>query len=520
MAESLPRPGETLPSRLEEILELAWDAYLACADDGTVLSMNAAAERLTGYCRSELVGRRAGFDGMRLLPEGLAESFENVRSSVPPGSPEPELTISLEDRVGRLHTCRVRAMPLGDGAPGGAVGTLFLLTEHPAPQPAGGSNAERSRRFEALTERSQDVIFHLRPDLEVLSVNGAASAVLGYAPPDLVGTKLELTYFLPAEEIRRLRLMGTSSILKEGFGNKLFRVLRRDGSLIWCLLTMIPIRRRGRGRTLLAVLRDVSEFYETREQLELQHAQLKHTVDQLEEARVVQEQFVSNVTHELRTPLTTILITSELLERAALEDWPAPQRRQVELIHKNARVLMEIINDLLDLAKLRREGFKLALQALDLRAFLAGLVEEVEPLFSQKNLSLQLEVGVEVPPRFSTDPAVLRKIITNLLSNASKFTERGGALLSAHMRGGRLRIALADTGIGIARENIPNIFEEFRQLDGSDSRRYPGTGLGLPIADRFTTLLGGRIEVESAPDKGSTFAILLPETSGDPPAGS
>jgi PAS domain S-box-containing protein len=518
MADSLPRPGDVLPSRLEEILELSWDAYLACAPDGTLLSMNAAAERLTGYGRGELVGRRVGFDGLRLLPEGLAESCDNLRSPAP-GAAGAELTVSLEDRGGRLHTCRVRAMPLGDGQSRAAEGTLLVLSEQAPPRPAGEVGGEGAGRFEALAEHSQDVILHLRPNLEVLSVNAAASAVLGHAPAELVGTRLELTRFLPAEEIRRLGLMGSSSVLREGFGNKLFRVLRRDGSLIWCLLTVIPVSRRGRGRTLLAVLRDVSEFYETREQLELQYAQLRHTVAQLEEAHLVQEQFVSNVTHELRTPLTTILITSELLERAAREDWPAPQRRQVELIHKNAHVLMEIINDLLDLAKLRRDGFKFTLQALDLRAFLAGLIDEVEPLFSQKNLSLQLEVGDEVPALFATDPAVLRKIVTNLLSNAYKFTERGGALLSAHMRGDRIRIALADTGIGIARENIPNIFEEFRQLDGSDSRRYPGTGLGLPIADRFTTLLGGRIEVESAPNKGSTFAVLLPQTAGDPTAG-
>ena len=515
MAETLPRPGTALPTRLEELLELAWDAYIACAEDGTVLFMNAAAERIAGFARGDLVGRKAGFEGARLLPEGLARSFEGLRASVPPGASQPELTISLEDRSRKVHTCRVRAMPL-DAGDGGAAGTLFVLSEQGAPPASESSEPEGSRRFEALSEHSQDVIFHLRPSLEVISVNGAVFGVLGHAPSDLVGTRLELTHFLPAEEIRRLRVMGIPSILREGFGNKLFRILRGDGGLIWCLLTVIPVHRRGHGRTLLVVLRDVSEFYETREQLELQHAQLKHTVTQLEEAHLVQEQFVSNVTHELRTPLTTILITSELLERAAQEGWAPPQRRQVELIHKNARVLMEIINDLLDLAKLRREGFKLALQTVDLRGFLSGLMEEVEPLFSQKSLSLQLDVGPEVPALFSTDPAVLRRIVTNLLSNAYKFTERGGARLSAQMKGGWLRIALADTGIGIARENIPNIFEEFRQLDGSDSRRYPGTGLGLPIADRFTTLLGGRIEVESSPNKGSTFAILLPQTSGTP----
>jgi PAS domain S-box-containing protein len=501
---------------LDEALGLGWHAVLICSADDRVLAMNAAAERLTGFRREELVGLKAGFDGARLLPEGLAESWEAQRRSLPAGAPEPELTITLEDRSGNLRTCRVRILPFG--APGDPRScTTIMLREvsaapdvHPAPL---------AEHYRALVGHTSDVVFHLRPNLEVLFVNPAALPVLGHDPASLLGTRLALPEFLPPAEVRRLRMLGRR-VLREGFEARLFRVIKRSGELIWCLITLVTVSEADSQPTFLVLLRDVSEFYETKEQLETKHAQLASTVAKLEEANLLQEQFVANVTHELRTPLTTILVTAELLERAAKEGWPAPHRRQVELIHKNARVLMETINDLLDLAKLRRERFKVARQAIHLREFLAGLMEEVEPLFSQKHLSLQLEVGPDVPEHFSTDPSILRRIVTNLLSNAYKFTERGGAFLSAHMKGGCLCISLADTGIGIERENIPNIFEEFRQIDASDARRYPGTGLGLPIAERFTTLLGGRIEVDSSPSKGSTFAILLPETPGESPAGS
>jgi signal transduction histidine kinase len=311
--------------------------------------------------------------------------------------------------------------------------------------------------------------------------------------------------------------MGAAVIFTEGIRSKLFRIHRKSGSLFWGLVTLSPIQRDGQMRALLGVMRDVSEFYETREQVEVQHAQLKRTVSQLEEAYRLQEQFVANVTHELRTPLTTILISSEVLERSAMKDWPAAQRRQVELVHKNSKVLLEIINDLLDLAKIKRAGFRLTLQDVSLREFLGEQIEEIEPLFAGKNLKLLLEVSPEVPEVFRTDPAVLRKVFTNVLSNAFKFTEQGGATVRAYPAEDSLRISVADTGIGIDPNDIPRIFEEFRQIDGSDSRRYPGTGLGLAIAERFTKLLGGRLEVESKPRVGSTFTLVLPYPGGGNP---
>lgn len=497
------------PRHLEDLLESCGEGILTCGADGTVVYANGAAERLTGWTREEMTGRTLGV-GFPLFPGDLLEAWRNSEQNGRGSLTCDEITTTLLTRSAKAKACRVLLVPVRGAAGEAAAGFSCLFSGLDEPLALRLAAGDARDDYLALVERSSDIIFQLELNLLVRSVNSAVRTVLGYDPVELLGRQLELPLFLPPEEIRRLRGIGAGIIFREGISSKLFRIHRKNGDLFWGLLTLSPIRRGRSIRALLGIVRDVSEFYETREQLEYQHAQLKRTVSQLEEAYRLQEQFVANVTHELRTPLTTILITSEVLERSAPHDWPAAQRRQVELVHKNSLVLMDIINDLLDLAKLKRAGFELTLQDVRLREFLGAQVEEIEPLFAQKDLALQLEISPEIPEIFKTDPAILRKIITNLLSNAFKFTEQGGTIVRAYPAKDCLKISVADTGIGIAFEDLPRIFEEFRQIDGSDARRYPGTGLGLAIAERFAKMLGGRVHVESKPGSGSTFTLVLP----------
>lgn len=510
-------PASFPASHGEDLLESCGEAILTCGPDGRVAYANAEAERLTGWSREEMAGRTLGVS-LPIFPSDLLDTWRESGAEGRGPLTFSEITTSLQTRSAGAIPCRVRVLPVRSGAPEarGGFSCLFSPTEDPRSVRLSAEDAQDE--YTALVEVSSDIVFQVDLTMRIRSVNPAVRSVLGYAPAELIGSRVELPLFLPPEEIRRLRGIGEGLILREGISGKLFRVYRKNGNLFWGLLTLSPIRRGRSIRALLGIIRDVSEFYETREQLESQHAQLKRTVSQLEEAYRLQEQFVSNVTHELRTPLTTILITSEILDRSASKDWPAPQRHQLELVHKNSLVLMDIINDLLDLAKLKRAGFELALQEVHLREFLSTQVEEIEPLFAQKALTLSLEVSKEIPETVRTDPAILRKIITNLLSNAVKFTEQGGAAMRAYAGQDGLRVSVADTGIGIAPDNLPRIFEEFRQVDGSDARRYPGTGLGLAIAKRFSKMLGGRLLVESAPGSGSTFTLVLPNPAAKSPS--
>ncbi|MGC8762069.1 MAG: ATP-binding protein [Acidobacteriota bacterium] len=490
--------GRPLPEEpLRRYFELLPQAVLVLDLGDRVRYANPAARRLLETPETPLEGLP--------LEEACPSLWHQMRGPSPLPPPGEAGMPVVVDRPGISPRAYLAVEdPLGDGR-----GRVLWLLAASAAQTLVRDYDRIRNQFLVLTESSNDVIFVLERDLSVSYVNPAFRTVTGHEPGDFLGRTLNPSDFLPPDEIRRFRLLGTARILREGIQNKLVRVQKKSGAFFWSLLTFAPSRFPGRPPTYLGILRDVSEFYRTREQLQKQHSELKRTVARLEDSTRLQEQFLANVTHELRTPLTAILIAAEALQAHSEALGPAP-KRHLALLHRNARQLLETINDLLDLAKLKRGGFEVKEREVDLRAFLQGLAEETEPLFHQKGLSLALEVSSDLPPTLWTDPDLLRRILVNLLGNAAKFTRQGGAVLKVSTREGRLSLQLSDTGPGIPPQELSRVFEEFRQADGSDSRRYAGTGLGLSIADRCARLLDGTIEVESALGKGSTFTVVLP----------
>ncbi len=476
---------------------------MAVSLEGRVLLLNKAAEALLDVSGDSAKGRPL----TDLLP--TLQSDES-RGDVEDAGNAPGAFFTTVCRSGherlRLRVFRT-FLPPGENSPGCALYHLCDLSELDA---LSRKYSDLEYQFAAFVEESTDVYFLLRLDLRLLYVNPAVRTVFGFEPAEWVGRPLDLPVFLPSEEIRRIRVLGKEELLTRGLRNKLFRLYRKDGSLFWGLLSLVPHRGSRPASGLIGILRDVSEFYETREQLVQQQNQLRRTIERLEEASRLQDQFVANITHELRTPLTTVMISTEVLLRDTADILPAQKRRQLELVMKNSKALFEIINDLLDLAKLKKGGFEIQRESIELEHFVSSLLEEVEPLFSQKHLYLTWKADGDLPQAFTSDPHILRKILLNLFSNAFKFTNEGGATLTLRCSGPVLRFIVTDTGVGIPPKEINQIFKEFRQVDGSDSRRYPGTGLGLSIAERFTRLLGGTITVESTIGRGSSFTVTVP----------
>ncbi len=478
-------------------------AAMAVSLEGKVLFLNKAAEALLSVRGESVEGRPL----TELLPALSTRQSKGSGHEVEQSSGAFFTTVSrsTRDRI-KLQVFRTFLPPTGD-SPGCAVYHMCDLSELEA---LSRRYSDLEYQFAAFVEESTDVYFLLRLDLRLLYVNPAVRTVFGFEPAEWLGRPLDLPVFLPSEEIRRIRVLGRQELLTRGLRNKLFRLYRKDGSLFWGLLSLVPHRGGRPASGLIGILRDVSEFYETREQLVQQQNQLRRTIERLEEASRLQDQFVANITHELRTPLTTVMISTEVLLRDTADVLPAQKRRQLELIMKNSKALFEIINDLLDLAKLKKGGFEVQQESIELEPFVSSLLEEVEPLFSQKNLYLGWKADGDLPDSFKSDPHILRKILLNLFSNAFKFTNAGGATLTLRCSGPVLRFVVTDTGVGIPQKEINQIFKEFRQVDGSDSRRYPGTGLGLSIAERFTRLLGGTITVESVIGSGSSFTVTVP----------
>ena len=246
------------------------------------------------------------------------------------------------------------------------------------------------------------------------------------------------------------------------------------------------------------------------QELESQRQQIQIQNLKLREAAQLKSHFLATMSHELRTPMNAIIGFSQLLQRQKLNEF---QLDMVGRIFNNGKNLLGVINDILDLSKIEVGRLDMKLEKLNLSSLLKVTMDELRSLSEQKgiNLVIQAQLSNDI---IVTDRTRLRQVIVNLLSNAVKFTDSGSVTVKAKQVGeDRITITVRDTGIGIEPENIPYIFEEFRQIDQSTTRRHSGTGLGLAITKWLIQMMGGHITVTSQLGKGSAFRIDLPRVA-------
>jgi len=253
----------------------------------------------------------------------------------------------------------------------------------------------------------------------------------------------------------------------------------------------------------------VRGFQEANDRLVRANQELKHA-DEME------KRFLANMSHELRTPLSAIIGFAELLiddRRAAF----TPERRRtfLETIHRSGRHLLELINDVLDLAKVDAGQMTIEVESVSARGAVTEALGVIEPLAGARGITVEAEVGPAI--RIMADPGRFKQILLNLLSNAIKFTDQGGRVyVGARRQGSNVRFEVTDTGIGIAPEDQARLFHEFQQLSAGPDRPQQGTGLGLALSKRLVELHGGLIGVNSVSMKGSTFWFTIPLASRQP----
>ena len=241
-------------------------------------------------------------------------------------------------------------------------------------------------------------------------------------------------------------------------------------------------------------------------------AQLEERAEELQRASRYKSEFLANMSHELRTPLNSSLILAKLLAENGNGNLNDEQVKFAESIYSAGNDLLNLINDILDIAKVEAGKLEIRPERTPLASLLEGLRDVFVPLAGERSLSFEIEQQGDLPQVLFTDRQRAEQILRNLLSNAFKFTDRGGVTLSVSRQDDHyLAFAVRDTGIGIAADQQQAIFEAFRQADGTTNRRYGGTGLGLSISRDLAGLLGGSITVSSVPGEGSTFTLLLPE---------
>ena len=259
-------------------------------------------------------------------------------------------------------------------------------------------------------------------------------------------------------------------------------------------------------------LEEQAQALETqRDDLERASAALQLKARELEQASQYKSDFLANMSHELRTPLNSLLILSKLLADNPDERLSEEQVKFARTIYSAGNDLLVLINDILDLSKIEAGHIEIQ-PAPVLTERLANDMQKVfQPIADERGLALEIERDANCPVTIETDRMRLEQVLKNLLSNALKFTERGSVRLSFSPVGeDRLAIKVADTGIGIAKEQQASIFEAFQQADGTISRKYGGTGLGLSISRELARLLGGKISLESKVGEGSCFTLTIP----------
>jgi PAS domain S-box-containing protein len=351
-------------------------------------------------------------------------------------------------------------------------------------------------------------LWHGSKRLPVIDLNQAALDHLGYSKEDI--PNLTVFDLLSEEEWPTLNEM---QIDRPCYGERVWRPRCKDGTLRNALpyIHILPDPL-GNPRFLGAIV-DVTERVAAEEERR-QNETLAKALDQARESDRIKSEFLAVMSHELRTPLNAILGFSDIIRSQTFGPVGSERYREYACdIHNSGTHLLSLINDILDLSRLDAGKMDLQLEFVDVAALVADCVHSVDVQASKSGIRIDMESGHR-SWRLRIDARRVRQMLLNLLSNAVKFTEAGGNIrITLGPRQDGFAIAIADTGIGIAPENLVRAMERFGQIDSSTSRRYEGTGLGLPLTKHLAELHGATFDIQSRVGVGTTATILFPLTS-------
>ena len=351
---------------------------------------------------------------------------------------------------------------------------------------------------ERLFTLSSDLMCVAGIDGYFRQVNPAFEKTLGYTPDELRARPL-VDFLHPDDVAATQAEVGklAQGLPTTGFEN---RYRCKDGSYKWLNWQCQP----ARDGTLYAVARDVTAHKRLLQELHERKLEARA-------ANQAKSGFLAAMSHEIRTPLIGVLGMLEVLGKSRLDD---QQRRQFDIVQQSATSLLEIIGDILDYSKIEAGKVELALEPIAVRDLVSRVISNFSANAEARGLRLVQEVAPEVAPVHVGDAVRIRQVLANFVGNAVKFTERGSVTLRVgvveeHPGAQRLAFSVADSGIGIAPEHLPRLFQPFAQSDASTTRRFGGTGLGLVICRRLAELMGGAVRAESEPGRGTTMHLDL-----------
>jgi PAS domain S-box-containing protein len=400
-------------------------------------------------------------------------------------------------------TFRISAASAGGAATGWVICVLEDLTPIRVAERA---RAEAEASYQDLVQSAHDLIWKTDARGNWTYLNAAAGEIYGVSPIDLLGTSVAGR---ATPEHSRSDMAAFESVLRgTDVVNHETVHLAADGMRRVLSFSARPLYdEEGRISGAQGVARDVTERWEAEEEA-------RRLAREAARATHMKSAFLANMSHEIRTPMNGVLGMTELLLASELSD---EQRHYLEIIQNSGANLLRLLNDILDFSKI--EAGHLELEAIDFdpARTVADAVRVLQPTAEQKGNRLILEVDPALPGRAQGDPGRLSQVVTNLVSNAVKFTAGGTVTVAARLQGdGReLHLSVQDTGLGIPEDKLEDIFGEFAQADASVTRRFGGTGLGLAICRSLVELMGGRLQVQSTLGEGSEFYFSVPLVDPD-----
>jgi PAS domain S-box-containing protein len=360
----------------------------------------------------------------------------------------------------------------------------------------------------AIVESSEDSIISIDFERHITTWNKGAERLYGYPAGEALGKPLTmLTLPRDMEEV-----LSNIDKIRHGETVEPFETVRRqkDGPHLHLAVVLSPVKdAAGRIIGVSTVARDITERKRAEAEREQLLADTQAAKAEAERANRLKDEFLATLSHELRTPLTVIVGWSEMLGKSQLD--PITSQRAVEVIRRNARMQVQMIDDLLDVSRIVTGKLRMTVQPVDLGSVIIAAVEGLRPAAEAKEIRFQLQLDSPAG-QVSGDPDRLQQVAWNLVSNAIKFTPKGGRVLVRLERvESHVEMAVSDTGRGIAPDFLPHVFDRFRQADATTTRMYGGLGLGLAIVRQLVELHGGTVRVESAgEEQGATFTVSLP----------
>ena len=509
--------------RFRAVVEDQTDLICRFTPDGLLTFVNETFCRFHGKSRAELIGTN--------FFQTLSEEDAAVPLSYINSLPADEPVVSFDHRLSRpaelhdqvvWHQYRVRRLFQEKGDTREFQAVIQDITQRKQWEQALRLSEEKYR---SLIDHIPDVVWTADSNRDLVYISGNAVKVLGHSSQDLLGKQLWLERIHSEDAARVTEAFQKLFSAGEKFDVE-YRVCRKDGEWIWLHNRALTTRPRQGIMCADGIFLDITQ----RRQAE---AAIQQTKDAAESANLAKSQFLANMSHELRTPLNAIIGFSEILADKTFGDLNDRQLKYSNNILNSGRHLLQLINDILDLAKVEAGRVELMCNTFAVAKAMSEVQAIVKTLAHKKHITLEFTVAPDRPELFA-DEAKFKQIMYNLLSNAIKFTPDGGRVTvtaafqnetsgesgpgtGMAMPGAGWRVAVSDTGIGIKAIDQERVFKEFEQVDSSYGRQQQGTGLGLALTKRLVEMHGGRIWVESAgvEGQGSTFTFLIPAPAAE-----